>query len=121
MVRFLADECVWKSLVECLREAGYEVRSIAETASSISDNEVLAISVEEGLVLITEDNDFGKIVFGASRPAFGIVVVQFARFVGARGEIVRSIATRLMEMEDKLVGMLTMIEPGRTRQRRLPS
>ena len=60
--RFLADEGVDFRLVTALRER-YPVVSIAEENPSITDDEVLQLAVETDSVLLTEDKDFGEMVF----------------------------------------------------------
>lgn len=59
----VADESVDFNIVRTLRTIGYEVYSIQESNSGISDVEVLAISTQRKALLITEDKDFGEIVF----------------------------------------------------------
>ncbi len=67
---FLADECVWRSLIEDMRGRGWKVRSVREICQGAEDRDVLetALSAEE--ILITEDSDFGDLVFLEGKPTF---------------------------------------------------
>jgi predicted nuclease of predicted toxin-antitoxin system len=62
-VRWLADECVDAGLVSRLRGAGHDVAYIAEIASGAPDAEVLRRAFDDGRLLLTEDKDFGDLVF----------------------------------------------------------
>lgn len=66
--KIVADESVDFRIVAELRKVGMEVFAICEEQPSIKDNEVLAIAVENDAVLITEDKDFGELVFRIKLP-----------------------------------------------------
>jgi predicted nuclease of predicted toxin-antitoxin system len=68
-VRWLADECVAAPLVNSLRAAGHDVTYVAEVAASLGDTDVIALAMRENRVLLTEDKDFGDLVF--SSPVLG--------------------------------------------------
>jgi predicted nuclease of predicted toxin-antitoxin system len=77
-VRWLADECVAGSVVARLREAGHDVTYMAELAPSTSDLDVIAAAHREGRILLTEDKDFGELVFRWNRPVIGLVLLRIA-------------------------------------------
>ena len=58
---FLADENVPRPIIERLRTDGFTVRSIFEESRGISDADVLSRADEAGLLLITQDQDFGEL------------------------------------------------------------
>ena len=62
-MNLLADESIGKSLVETLRENGHNVLYIAEFSPSIDDEEVLHQANLNRALLLTEDKDFGELVF----------------------------------------------------------
>ena len=59
----IADESVDFNIINLLRKKGYTVRAIAESDSALSDENVLKISVTKKLLLLTEDKDFGELVY----------------------------------------------------------
>jgi predicted nuclease of predicted toxin-antitoxin system len=63
-MRCLADECCDAGTVSAVREAGYDVRSVAEDFAGESDDVVLRRARVEDRVLLTEDKDFGTLVTG---------------------------------------------------------
>lgn len=120
-VRILIDECVPRPVVDRLR-VDHDVVWARETAPGDNDLDVLARSVEEGRILVSTDYDFGDLVFRLERPAVAVVLLVIAN---PRLDLVRiadDVAKRLAAFgEDRLVGMLTVIEADRTRQRALPA
>ena len=72
----LADESVDFTIVERLRTQGMEVFAIVEQAPSIPDDEVLSIAFHLNAPLITEDKDFGELVFRLKLPHRGIILLR---------------------------------------------
>jgi predicted nuclease of predicted toxin-antitoxin system len=54
-MKITADEGIDKPIVDMLRAHQHEVYYIAEQTPSIADTDVLAIAVERGEILITQD------------------------------------------------------------------
>ena len=106
--------------MEALRSRGEEVEWIRDVARQASDREVVSRSVATGAVIITEDRDFGELVYGMGEVVHGIVLVRLSRFAGPVRSISSRIAARICEMNMELVGRMTVVEPDRTRQRALP-
>ena len=77
-MRYLADESVGRPIVDALRRAGYEVDSIAELSLGASDLDVLAQANRQSVVLITEDKDFGELVFRGRQPNPGVVLLRLS-------------------------------------------
>jgi hypothetical protein len=69
--QIVADERVDFRIVLQLREIGLTVYAIVEQEPSISDEKVLAIANENEALLITEDKDFGELVFRLRLPHRG--------------------------------------------------
>ena len=61
----LADENLHISFIQTLRIAGYEVISVFEGFRGISDMEVINMGRDANAVLITEDKDFGELIFNS--------------------------------------------------------
>lgn len=76
-MKFLADECCDLSMVNRLREEGYDVDYIQEKKRGTSDSNVLLNAWQEKRVLITEDKDFGELVYRLKKPAYGIILLRF--------------------------------------------
>ena len=67
-MRWLIDECVDAALAARLRRAGHDVVYMAEIAPAASDAAVLARAQQDSRLLLTEDKDFGDLVFRRGGP-----------------------------------------------------
>ena len=57
-----------KRVVVRLREAGHEVEWIREAARGMADDQILSRPDMADLVFITNDSDFGELIFAQSAP-----------------------------------------------------
>ncbi len=64
-LRFLADVNIEKRerVVDSLVAAGFDVKWVAEEDCSITDEALLDTVRREGRILLTNDKDFGQLVF----------------------------------------------------------
>ena len=68
-MRLLADENVHGKVVNELRNHGYEIQWIKETAPGTPDIKILERTDISEFLLITNDRDFGELVFARGLPA----------------------------------------------------
>ena len=68
----MADESCAGPVIRALREAGHDVIAIAESAKGASDEAVIERALAERRVLITEDRDFGELVYARGRSSAGV-------------------------------------------------
>lgn len=64
-MRWLVDECVDASVVSSLRNEGTDVIEIAAVAPSITDVAVSRLARDQNRLLLTEDKDFGELIFAS--------------------------------------------------------
>jgi predicted nuclease of predicted toxin-antitoxin system len=76
-VKFVADECCDAGLVSLLRSDGHDVVYIKEFEPGALDKEVLGKAFTEGRILITEDKDFGELIYRLKKPAYAVVLLRF--------------------------------------------
>ena len=63
-MKFLLDVCAAsRSMHESLLELGHDVLSATEVDPSATDAALLELAIEQERVIITEDKDFGELVF----------------------------------------------------------
>ena len=73
-MRFLVDVCAEsRPLRKALLDAGHDVHFARDDLATATDDVLLALARKERRVLITEDNDFGALVFLRGLPHAGIV------------------------------------------------
>jgi predicted nuclease of predicted toxin-antitoxin system len=92
--------------------------AIAEVAKGASDEWIVKPAFVEGRILITEDRDFGELVYASGRSTAGVVFVKFhSRARRAKPAAVREAVSKLGE---RLRGGFTVVEPGRVRVAKRP-
>ncbi len=77
-MNFVADESVDGPIVHKLRANGHTVFSIAEKLPGIDDDEVLKIASNTKCILITQDKDFGELVFRMGQAHEGVVLLRLS-------------------------------------------
>ena len=65
-MRFLADESCDFGVVLALRAAGHDVMAIAEVSPREEDDSVMERALQKERIVVTEDKDFGQLVYGVS-------------------------------------------------------
>src|SRR5438067_7375925 len=76
-MKFLLVESAAYALTDMLRDLGHDVTAIAhDYPRSIKDGDVLAIARREKRILITNDRDFGELVFLRRLPHAGIILFR---------------------------------------------
>lgn len=76
-MKFLVDENVGFSLIKYLREQGYDVKSVSELFPSRDDISIIQIAYQEERILVTNDKDFGYLIFKANFPPPSIILFRF--------------------------------------------
>ena len=117
-MKLVADESCAGPVIRALREAGHDVLVIAESATGASDEAVIARAFDEGRVLITEDRDFGELVYARGRSSAGVVFVKFQS--RARRAKPAAVVEALAKLGARLRDGFTVVEPGRVRLARRP-
>ena len=116
-MNLLADECCDGGLVEALREDGHDVLYAAESLAGSPDDEVLARASQDDRIVLTEDRDFGELVYRLRLPARGVVYLRFA--VEDREDKVLRARWLFREVGVRLVGSFVVVEADRVRMRPL--
>jgi len=76
-VQFLADESLDMAVVPALRLAGFDVRAVAEERPGTADEDVAALAMADDRILLTEDRDFGRIVYALLRETGGVIYMRY--------------------------------------------
>lgn len=118
-MRFLADESFDFGAVRALREADFDVLAIVELDRGIPDRAVAEMAHREGRLLLTEDKDFGQLVYAAGAAAQGVVLTRFP--AGLRQEMIVSVVEVVQRLGPKLRGRFVVVQPGRVRISGIPA
>jgi predicted nuclease of predicted toxin-antitoxin system len=117
-LNFLADESCDFGVVRALRNNGHDVLAVCEFAKRMQDSEVIDLSTREGRILITEDKDFGQLVFAQGRGSCGVILVRYSAVGRQRLSI--DVARLAEQKKEALHSSFVVLEPGRFRVTRLP-
>lgn len=112
-MRFLADESCDFGVVRALRAGGHDVMAVVEAARGASDDAVIALAAREGRVFITEDRDFGQLVYAAGQPAPGVIYLRFP--ATARAVLPAAVLNLVEQYGERLAGRFVVPQPGRVR------
>ena len=93
--------------------------AIAEVSPSIGDTSVIEMAVRENRLVLTEDKDFGQLVFANDRPSGGVILIRFP--AKARKALAKAVLRLIREKGEQLLGSFVVIGPERVRIERLPS
>ena len=108
-MHWLVDECVDAALVRHLRALGNNVTYMAEIDPGATDAAVLRRAQDEDRVLLTEDKDFGDLVFRSKMSVPSVVLLRldpgkaalkWARLEAAIGQFGRELRGRYIVVEN---------------------
>jgi len=75
-MRFIADETLGPIVIKWLRKLHHNVLSIYEDFRGLNDDEILQKSFEDNRILITNDKDFGEMVFRQRKSHSGVILLR---------------------------------------------
>lgn len=75
-MRFLIDESTGKRLATLLEKKGHDVVFVGDFMPKATDESVLAEAEKQNRILITDDKDFGALIFRLNRPTTGVILLR---------------------------------------------
>jgi predicted nuclease of predicted toxin-antitoxin system len=112
-LRFLADESCDFGVVKALRAEGYDVLALTEITTRSVDSEVIAQAYHEKRILLTEDKDFGQLVFASQADSAGVILIRYPG--NARKSLQEAIVKLVREQEKDLQNTFVVMQPGHIR------
>jgi predicted nuclease of predicted toxin-antitoxin system len=112
-MRFLADESRDFRVVRALRAAGHDVVAVIEVAAGAEDAAILEMAKRESRIFVTEDRDFGQLVYAAGKPATGVILLRFPS--SARADLPAIVVDLVTRYGEKLADRFVVLQPGRIR------
>ena len=114
-MKFIVDESTGTSVVRYLRAAGHDVLAVVESMPAAKDGDILDRAVDEGRIVITNDKDFGDLVFRSQRSHDGVILLRLKQDLAATR--VRAINNLLQQHADRLAGSFTVASENNVRIR----
>jgi predicted nuclease of predicted toxin-antitoxin system len=75
-MNILADEGVDKPIIDRLRSSGFDVKYILEVSPAIDDEAILSQADSEKRILLTQDKDFGELVYRMKFIHYGVILIR---------------------------------------------
>ena len=112
-MKFLVDANLGRKFANLLKHAGYDVIFAKDMMPLFRDEEILAKAEKEKRTVITNDKDFGELIFRMGRSASGVILLRTSKTnFNERFELVR-------EVLDKAEGKFIVVKEGQIRIRDL--
>lgn len=118
-MKFLVDESVEYRVVLDLKEKGFDIASVASDFPSLKDKRVLSRAEREERILITNDKDFGELIFRQKLPHKGVILLRLPDET-AQAKI-EKLDFLLKSYGNKLKDNFVVVTKDRVRIRKKPS
>lgn len=76
--KFIVDECTGPAVADWLTARGFETISVFTAFRGSKDIDILKIALKNGCIIITNDKDFGEMVFKQNLIHEGIVLLRLS-------------------------------------------
>jgi predicted nuclease of predicted toxin-antitoxin system len=106
-MHFLVDECTGPAVAKWLQSLHHDVFSVYDEARGLDDESIIEKANLEGYILITNDKDFGELIFRTGKPHKGVVLL---RLEDERTDNKIAVLRRVLESySDKLANNFTIV------------
>jgi predicted nuclease of predicted toxin-antitoxin system len=112
-MKFIADEGVDAPIVSALRNKGYDVLYILELSPGKQDDVILSEANSQNRILLTQDKDFGELVFRLRQIHSGVVLIRLHGIKPLEKAII--VTTALEKHLNELYNAFTVIQKNAVR------
>ena len=100
--RILVDESTGRRLCDLLGTF-HDVQYAGDIMSAAPDEEILEYADRSGRILITDDKDFGELVFRLEKPTKGVILLRMPYDPKKRLEAINNLIRKASPLKDKFV------------------
>jgi predicted nuclease of predicted toxin-antitoxin system len=75
-MRFLVDESTGPRAARWLQEQGHDVLSVYDSMRGAKDREIISLAFSDNRILITNDRDFGDLIYRQAYPHKGVILLR---------------------------------------------
>lgn len=109
-MRFLADESCDFAVVRALRQAGHDVTAVSEISPRAEDSAVINLALREARILLTEDKDFGHLVYAHGKKSKGVILLRYPS--AQRSDLAKDVIQLVNKYSKKLDKSFVVVQPG---------
>ncbi len=117
MLSFLIDESSGKKLHNYLVKNGFDSKYIGDIMPGVSDERVLYFAEKEKRILITNDKDFGKLIFRIKKPSSGVILLRLKEDLPIKRQ--KYIEQTIKILGNKLNSSFVVVTEGQIRVRNI--
>ncbi len=117
-MKFVLDENLSLSLIEVLRELGFEAEHVINVGlRGCSDKKISAYAKKQQAVLITKDLEFANIMIYPKNAHYGLIVLRLPNYftISRMKESLKEFLTK--SKPEICIGTIIILEVGRFRMR----
>ncbi len=116
-MNFVGGESPEARVIGMIRAESHSVFYVHDGSAGMPDDEVLALSVRMNAPVITNDRDFGELIFRQGQASVGVIFLRFGTMptLEKGGHLIRW----LRENEHLVLGHYVVLGPRLSRVRRL--
>ena len=92
--------------------------AVGKTSPGIPDDEVISRAVAGKRLLLTEDKDFGELVYAHQRESGGVILMRVP--ASARTLLRKAVLDIVTSEGEKLIGKFVVVQLGKVRISQLP-
>jgi len=112
-LKFLADVNIEKPIIDFFKNRGWDIRWVSDFGPEMEDENLIKLARAEKRILLTNDKDFGELVFLQKRLSYGIILI---RVKGQETALKVKLTRRLMtEYSEKLANHFVVITKDKFR------
>jgi predicted nuclease of predicted toxin-antitoxin system len=120
VTELLIDQCLPRRLAADLRELGWSVQHVGELGMQRHlDEQILAYATDHGMVIVTQDGDFARLLALPRRAGPSVIHFRIPRATRAR--LVALLGSLVPQLEAELrAGCIVSVDEAGARVRHLP-
>ena len=75
-MKFIVDECTGPKVAKWLKSIGHEIFSVHDESRGVDDETIINKANKENFILITNDKDFGELIFKMNKEHKGVILLS---------------------------------------------
>ncbi len=117
MLRLLIDESTGRKVARALAESGFDVLYVADVMRGAGDEKILQFAEQEKRILVTNDKDFGELVFRLMKPVTGVIFLRLASDVPQKR--IEVLSKVIQNFQGKFIGHFIVANEYKIRVRKI--
>ena len=114
-MRFIVDESTGFGISRYLQAEGHDILIVVEAMPEADDAAILQLAWDEERIVVTNDKDFGELIFRRQEPHHGVVLLRLQDESG--GNRIQVMAALMAQYGSQLSGRFAVVTERKIRFR----